>query len=78
MDEVFVGIGSVLHYLWRAVDQNMIVLDVLVLKRNGASAKRFFKHLLLGHAWLAQLRRGEALHPAEGPASDQPIPEQPC
>jgi transposase-like protein len=38
-----------MHYLWRAVDQNGVVLDILVQgRRNGAAAKRFFKHLLQG------------------------------
>jgi putative transposase len=40
---------GVLHYLWRAVDQNGVVLDILVQeRRNGAAAKRFFKRLLHG------------------------------
>jgi putative transposase len=35
------------HYLWRAVDQNGEVVDVfLQARRDGASAKRFFKRLL--------------------------------
>jgi putative transposase len=38
-----------LHYLWRAVDQDGIVLDILVQShRNAAAAKRFFKRLLKG------------------------------
>ena len=42
-------LGGVLHYLWRAVDQHGVVLDILVQdRRNGAAAKRFFKHLLHG------------------------------
>ena len=49
LDEVFVRIRGVLHYLWRAVDQNGVVLDILVQdRRNGAAAKRFFKLLLRG------------------------------
>jgi putative transposase len=49
LDEVFVSVRGVLHYLWRAVDQHEIVLDVLVReRRNGAAAKRFFKRLLHG------------------------------
>jgi putative transposase len=46
LDEVFIRIKSVLHYLWRAVDQHNVVLDILVQdRRNGTAAKRFFKHL---------------------------------
>jgi putative transposase len=38
-----------LHYLWRAVDQNGVVLDILVQRRRDAeAAKRFFKGLLKG------------------------------
>ena len=49
LDEVFIRIRGVLHYLWRAVDQHGVVLDILVQdRRNGAAAKRFFKHLLRG------------------------------
>jgi DDE domain len=44
---LFVRIRGVLHYLWRAVDQDGVVLDVLVQnRRNAAAAKRFFKRLL--------------------------------
>jgi putative transposase len=49
LDEVFIRISGVLHYLWRAVDQNGVVPDILVQeRRNGAAAKRFFKRLLHG------------------------------
>ena len=49
LDEVFIRIQGVLHYLWRAVDQHGVVLDILVQdRRNGAAAKCFFKHLLQG------------------------------
>jgi putative transposase len=49
LDEVFIRINGVLHYLWRAVDQHGVVLDILVqARRNGAAAKRFFKRLLRG------------------------------
>ncbi|MFC0387190.1 IS6 family transposase [Muricoccus vinaceus] len=47
MDEVYLRINGELFYLWRAVDQHGVVLDVLVQKRrNGTAAKRFFKRLL--------------------------------
>jgi putative transposase len=49
MDEVFIRMNGVQHFLWRAVDQHGVVLDILVQeKRDGAAAKRFFKHLLHG------------------------------
>ena len=47
VDEVFLRINGELHYLWRAVDQRGIVLDILVQsRRNATAAKRFFKRLL--------------------------------
>jgi putative transposase len=49
MDEVFIRIQGVQHYLWRAVDQNGVVLDILVQPRRDAkAAERFFKRLLKG------------------------------
>jgi putative transposase len=46
---VYLRINGVLHYLWRAVDQNGVVLDTLVQdRRNAMAAKRFFKRLLAG------------------------------
>jgi putative transposase len=49
MDEVFLRINGELHYLWRAVDQHGVVLDILVqARRNASAAKRFFKRLLAG------------------------------
>jgi len=49
MDEVFIRIRGKLHYLWRAVDQNGHVLDILVQSRRSAkAAKRFFRKLLKG------------------------------
>jgi putative transposase len=39
LDEVFIRIQGVLHYLWRAVDQHGVVLEILVQEwRNGAAA----------------------------------------
>ena len=50
IDEVFAKINGKQHYLWRAVDQDGEVVDVyLQAKRNGATAKRFFKRLLRSH-----------------------------
>jgi putative transposase len=49
LDEVFIRVQGELHYLWRAVDQHGVVLDVLVQRRrDGKAAKRFFKRLLKG------------------------------
>lgn len=44
MDEVFMAINGERHYLWRAVDQDGDVLDILVQKhRDKRAAKRFFR-----------------------------------
>ena len=49
LDEVFLKINGRLHYLWRAVDQEGNVLDILVQsRRNKAAAKKFFRKLLSG------------------------------
>jgi putative transposase len=49
LDEVFIRIQGELHYLWRAVDQDGVVLDILVQSRRDAeAAKRLFKRLLKG------------------------------
>lgn len=50
IDEVFIKINGKQHYLWRAVDQDGEVVDVFLQeRRDGASAKRFFKRLLKNH-----------------------------
>ncbi len=47
LDEVFVRINGVTHYLWRAVDQDGTVLDILVQsRRDQCAATRFFRKLL--------------------------------
>ncbi len=44
---MFIRIQGEVRYLWRAVDQNGVVLDIPVQsRRDGAAAKRFFKRLL--------------------------------
>ncbi|SEA99018.1 putative transposase [Rubrimonas cliftonensis] len=47
IDEVVVAINGVNHWLWRAVDANGDVLDILVQpRRNAKAAKRFLKRLI--------------------------------
>src|ERR671915_926797 len=49
LDEVFIKINGKSHYLWRAVDQDGTVLDILVTsRRNAKAATRFFRKLLTG------------------------------
>jgi putative transposase len=47
LDEVFVKINGGRHYLWRAVDQDGTVLDILVQsQRDAKAAKRFLAKLM--------------------------------
>jgi transposase-like protein len=56
LDEVAVKIAGVKHWLWRAVDQDGFVLDVLVQsRRNKAAAKRLLRKLLMWTAFSRQL-----------------------
>jgi putative transposase len=49
VNEVFVKINGITHYLWRAVGQHSNVLDILVQsRRNANAAQRFFRKLLKG------------------------------
>src|SRR6476661_191478 len=49
MDEVVLKIKGQLCYLWRAVDQTGVVLDILgKYRRNTKAATKFFKKLLKG------------------------------
>lgn len=47
LDEVFLKINGVQHYLWRAVDQHGAMIDILVQpKRDRFAAERFLRQLL--------------------------------
>jgi len=47
LDEVFLKINGATYYLWRAVDQEGNVLDVVVQsRRNAAAAKRLMRKLM--------------------------------
>ena len=77
VDEVFVKIGGERHYLWRAVDQDGDVIDVLVQRyRNARAAERFFRKLLKGQGskpWLLvtdKLRSYGAAHRRIMPSVD--------
>ena len=49
LDEVFITINGKRQYLWRAVDDNGDMLDILVQsRRDKRAAKRFFRKLLKG------------------------------
>ncbi len=47
LDEVVIAIRDKKHWLWRAIDANGNVLDILAqTRRNAKAAKRFFKRLV--------------------------------
>ena len=47
LDEVFLKINGVKHYLWRAVDQHGVVIDISVQPKQGRfAAMQFFRKLL--------------------------------
>lgn len=49
LDEVLLKINGSIHYLWRAVDQDGEVLDIMVQsRRDKRDAKKFFRKLLKG------------------------------
>lgn len=56
MDGVCLKINGQTHYLWRAVDQDGNVLDILVQsRRNAHAAKRFFRKLLKGLCYVPRV-----------------------
>jgi len=56
LDEVFLKINGKTSYLWRAVDQDGTVLDILVQsRRNKAAAKKFFRKLLKGCTYVPRV-----------------------
>jgi putative transposase len=49
LDELFVNIRGQQHYLWRAVDQDGDVIDILLQpRRDRRTAERFFRRLMKG------------------------------
>ena len=85
LDEVFIKINGKTHYLWRAVDQQGTVLDILVTsRRNAKAATRFFRKLLertavrapgAGHRQADQLWRGPPAADPERGAPPVEVPE---
>jgi putative transposase len=56
LDEVFLKINGRIHYLWRAVDQDGDVLDILVqTKRDKTAATKFFRKLLKGLRYIPRV-----------------------
>ena len=56
LDEGFIRINGATHYLWRAVDQDGNVLDILVQgRRDTAAARKFFRRLLKDLAYVPRV-----------------------
>jgi putative transposase len=56
LDEVFLSIHGEQHYLWRAVDQEGNILDILVQRRRDKqAAKKFFRKLLKGLTYVPRV-----------------------
>jgi putative transposase len=56
LDEVFLSINGERQYLWRAVDQDGNVLDILVQRRRDKhAAKKFFRKLLKGLTYVPRV-----------------------
>ena len=56
LDEVFLKINGKQQYLWRAVDQQGTVLDILVQsRRNKQAAKKFFRKVLKGCTYVPRV-----------------------
>lgn len=56
LDEVFLKTNGKSSYLWRVVDQNGNVLDILVQsRRNKVAAKKFYRKLLTGCTYVPRV-----------------------
>jgi putative transposase len=74
LDEVFLAIHGERHYLWRAVDQDGQVLDILVQRRRDKqAAKRFFRKLLKGLKYVPRVIITDKL-PSYGAAKREVLP----
>jgi putative transposase len=74
LDEVFLTINGKTAYVWRAVDQDGHVLDMLVQsRRNKAAAKRFFRKLLTGCQYVPRVLITDKLA-SDGAAKREVLP----
>ena len=74
LDEVFLTINGERHDLWRAVDQDDNVLDILVQKRrNKQAAKKFFRKLLTGLLYVPRVISTDKLT-SDGAAKREILP----
>jgi putative transposase len=74
LDEVFLKINGRVQYLWRAVDQDGDVLDILVQsRRDKKAAKKFFRRLLKGLRYVPRMIVTDRLR-SYGAASTEVLP----
>lgn len=74
LDEMFLTINKERHYLWRAVDQDGNILDILVQRcRNKAAAKKFFRKLLKGLTYVPRVLITDQLK-SDGAAKRELLP----
>ncbi len=74
LDEVFISINGAQHYLWRAVDQEGNVLDILMQsRRDKQAAKKFFRRLLKDLAYVPRVLITDKL-PSYGAAKREVLP----
>src|SRR5882724_7754763 len=74
IDEVFLTIKGEHHYLWRAVDQDGNVLDILVQRRRDErAAEKFFRKLLKGLRYVPRVIVTDKLK-SYGAAKQQILP----
>ena len=74
LDEVAIKTGGVKHWLWRAVDQGGMVLDVLVQRRRDKRAARRFFRQALGEPAPAPAPAAPAAPAAAKPVAAVPRP----
>ena len=75
LDEVYLRINGAPHYLWRAVDQAGMVLDVLVQgRRDKRAAKRLLRKLLKRQCRAPRAARHRRTSPPAGTAAGRRRP----
>jgi putative transposase len=75
LDEVFLAINGARHDLWRAVDQDRRVLDILVQsRRHKKAAKKFFRKFLKGLMYVPRVMITDKLK-SYGAAKQEMLPE---
>ena len=67
MDEAYLTINGRAHSLWRAVDEQGVVLDILVHSRNEEAAIIFLRRLLKGMQYAPRVSITDKLKSYGGP-----------